>query len=825
MSEESEAHEKDRAQASEAKAEAPSEAAHERQDLLVAGQERVQVPKILAVLPVRDVVIFPGVTVPLAIGRRRSLAALEMAGPNGFLIVATQRDATIEEPGAEDLHPVACIARIVRVIDAKRDGKQAIVAGVARNRLRAPLSLDPAITMPVDPIFEVEEDTPEREALWQRVIELSHRVIDLHDDYPDEWKNFVQGIPSPGLLADLIASTLPLPPEEKVALLGEADPARRLEIVAVHLEREVTIAETQRALSSQSEEEEMDPKRRERLLRRRLRDIEEEIGEGDSGAREIEDLREKIEAARLPEVAKAQAERELQRLSALPQHAPDRHLIRTYIEWMADLPWSKLTEDKLDLHAAHEVLDADHHDLDKVKDRILEFLAVRKLAPHAKSPILCFVGPPGVGKTSLGRSIARALGREFARASLGGVRDEAEIRGHRRTYVGAMPGRILQSLRRAGTRNPVFLLDEIDKLGADFRGDPSSALLEVLDPEQNNSFSDHYIEVPFDLSQVMFIATANSLGTIPPALLDRMELIELPGYTERDKMVIARRYLVPKQLEAHGLGEANVTFLDEAIEKIVREYTREAGVRNLDRYIATLMRKVARRVSAERARASDGTAAQSQLTIDAKFAEEGLGAPPHLPETAERTTQPGVVVGLAHTSHGGDILFVEASVLPGGKGVRLRLTGQLGDVMRESAEAALSWVRTNAEALGIDAERLRNCEIHLHVPAGAVPKDGPSAGITLATAIVSALTGRCTHSRVAMTGEISLRGRVLPVGGIKDKVLAAARAGIETVLLPRRNEKDLVEVPEEVRKALDLRLVDTIHGVLDAALVEQPASA
>jgi ATP-dependent Lon protease len=471
------------------------------------------------------------------------------------------------------------------------------------------------------------------------------------------------------------------------------------------------------------------------------------------------------------------------------------------------------------------VLDADHHDLDKVKDRILEFLAVRKLAPDAKSPILCFVGPPGVGKTSLGRSIARALGRELARASLGGVRDEAEIRGHRRTYVGAMPGRILQSLRRAGSRNAVFLLDEIDKLGADFRGDPSSALLEVLDPEQNHAFSDHYIEVPFDLSQVMFIATANSLATIPPALLDRMELIELPGYTERDKRLIARRYLVPKQLEAHGLEDADVEVTEDAIEKVAREYTREAGVRNLDRNIATLMRKAARRVSAERTRAREGGAAPERVVIDATFAEEGLGAPPHLPETAERTTQPGVVVGLAHTNHGGDILFVEATAMPGGKGVRLRLTGQLGDIMRESAEAALSWVRANAEALDLEPEVLGNCEIHLHVPAGAVPKDGPSAGITLVTAIVSALSGRRAHSRVAMTGEISLRGRVLPVGGIKDKVLAAARAGIETVLLPRRNEKDLVDVPEDVREALDLRLIDSIDGVLDVALVEATPSS
>jgi ATP-dependent Lon protease len=790
-------------------------------EILAAGHEAIEVPSRLPLLPVRDVVLYPGVTVPLAIGRPRSLAALEDA-VDGFMIVATQRDAATENPSLEELHPVGCIVRVVRVIDAKREGKQAIVVGVARTRIVPPPAGDTSNRLPIDPLDEREPESSERDAIWQRVVSLAHRVIDLHDDYPDEWKGFVQSIPTPGLLADLIASTLPLPPEERIALLEEAKPSKRLARVAEHLEREVTIAETQRALSSASGEEQMDPARRERLLRRRLRDIEDELGEGDPGIREVEELREKIEAANLPEVARAQADRELQRLSALPQHAPDRHLIRTYVEWLADLPWSVETEDKLDLAAARTVLDDDHHGLDKVKDRILEFLAVRKLAPAAKSPILCFVGPPGVGKTSLGRSIARAMGREFVRASLGGVRDEAEIRGHRRTYVGAMPGRILQSLRRAGSRNPVFLLDEIDKLGADFRGDPSSALLEVLDPEQNDTFSDHYLEVAFDLSKVMFIATANTLSTIPAALLDRMEVIELPGYTERDKLVIARQHLVPKQLEAHGVAASDVDLTDEALDKLVREYTREAGVRNLDRSIASLVRKVARRVAAQRSATAPG-AANEPVRLDAAFVEEALGAPPHLPETAERTTQPGVAVGLAYTNHGGDILFIEATVLPGGEGVRLRITGQLGEVMRESAEAALSWVRANQAALGLDPKLLAGCEIHLHVPAGAVPKDGPSAGVTMAAALVSALSKRRAHGEVAMTGEISLRGRVLPVGGIKDKVLAASRAGIRTVLLPKRNEKDLVDIPEDVRQALDLRLVESLDQVLASAL--EPASA
>jgi ATP-dependent Lon protease len=781
---------------------------------ITLGEETVEVPSVLPVLPVRDAVVFPGVTAPLSVGRARSLSALDVAGQGGFLVVATQRDASVEDPTLADLYPVACIVRVVRVIDARREGKQAIVVGVARTRMGTPTATQPALLVPVEPLVERTHPSPERDAAWKRVIELAQRVIDLREDLPDEWKSFVAGIPSPGLLADLVASTLPLSPLERIALLTEPDPLPRLERLARHLEREATIAEKQQSLRSENADEESDPKRRERLLRRRLRDIEHELGENDASHREVDELRDRIEAAALPEDARAQAERELRRLTALPQHAPDRHLIRNYLEWLADLPWSKLTEDHLDVAAARAVLDADHHGLEKVKDRILEFLAVRKLAPAARGPILCFVGPPGVGKTSLGRSIARAMNRKFARASLGGVRDEGEIRGHRRTYVGAMPGRILQSLRRAGSSNPVFLLDEIDKLGSDFRGDPSSALLEVLDPEQNHSFSDHYLEVPFDLSRVLFIATANTLSTIPPALLDRMEVIEIPGYTEREKLVIGRQHLLPKQLEAHGVTADRFEVPDAALERIVHEFTREAGVRNLDRLIATLVRK-ATRLLAEQGE-------EARLVADEAFVSKALGPPPHLPETAERTSLPGVVVGLARTGHGGDILFIEATAIPGGDGVRLRLTGQLGDVMRESAEAALSWVRANAETLGIDSPVLRGGEIHLHVPAGAVPKDGPSAGIALATALVSVLSRRKARGHLAMTGEISLRGKVLPVGGIKDKVLGAARAGIETVLLPRRNEKDLVDVPAEVKEKLQIRLVDTVEQVLAEALEPTP---
>ena len=778
------------------------------------GAERVDVPSVLPVLPVRNVVVFPGVTAPLIVGRPRSLAALESAGQGGLLLVATQRDPSTDDPRPEDLQPLGCIARLARVVGARGDERHAIVVGVARARFGPALAVEPALRVRVEPVEEPAETTPELAAAHRRAIELAHAVIDAREDLPDEWKAFVSGLPSPGLLADLIASTLPLPLEERVALLAELDPARRLERIAGHLERELTIARAQQALREESGAEEIDPRRRERVLRRRIREIQAELGEADAGLREADELREKIEAAGLPEEAQAQAERELRRLSALPQHAPDRHLIRTYLDWLVELPWSVATDDHLELAEARRILDADHHDLEKVKERILEFLAVRKLAPDAKAPILCFVGPPGVGKTSLGRSIARAMGRKFTRASLGGVRDEAEIRGHRRTYVGAMPGRILQSLRRAGSRNPVFLLDEVDKLGTDFRGDPSSALLEVLDPEQNYTFSDHYVEVPFDLSRVLFIATANTLSTVPAALLDRMEVIELPGYTDADKRIIARRFLLPKQLEAHGLDAGQVTVDDDALDVIVHEYTREAGVRNLDRYVANLMRKAARRIAEGRARPGNGGA----IAIEPDFVRGALGPPPHLPETAERTTIPGVVVGLAATAHGGDILFIEATPLVGGEGVRLRLTGQLGEVMKESAETALSWVRANAERLVGDPPALRNGEIHLHVPAGAVPKDGPSAGVAMVAALVSALSGRRARGDVAMTGEISLRGRVLPIGGVKDKVLAASRAGIATVVLPRRNEKDLVDVPREVREKLEIRLADTIDDVLEAAL-------
>jgi len=783
---------------------------NELQVILDGQGDRIQVPSNLPVLPVRDVVLYPGGTVPLQIGRARSLGALEAAGPEGLLVIATQYDASTDDPVLHDLYPVGTIARVVRVIEAREGGRQALVVGIARARLLEVTSTEPCLHSRIEAISDMPIQTPEGEAAWRRVVLLAQRVIELREDMPDEWKQFLGGIPSGGLLADLVAANLPMTREEKAQLLAQPDPLTRLLRIESALEREVTIAETQRELRSESELAGADPRERERMLRRRMREIQDEIGEGDSGSREVDELREKLDAKILPEEVRATANRELKRLSTMPQQAPDRHMLRTYLEWIADLPWLDETEDHLDLADALRILDEDHHGLAKVKERILEYLAVRKLAPDTKAPILCFVGPPGVGKTSLGRSIARTMGRNFARASLGGVRDEAEIRGHRRTYVGAMPGRIVQSLRRAASCNPVFLLDEVDKLGADFRGDPSSALLEVLDPEQNDTFNDHYLDVPFDLSRALFIATANTLATIPAPLLDRMEVIELPGYTEREKQQIGRDFLIPKQRDDHGLGPEQVTIEDEAINRVVREYTREAGVRNLERKVATLMRKAAHQV------ASKGL--QHHVQIDAEFVGEALGAPPHQPETAERTTSPGVAVGLAATSHGGEILFIESSFTEGGKAIRLRLTGQLGDVMRESAGAALSWVRSNAESLGLDDNALRPGEIHLHVPAGAVPKDGPSAGAALVTSIVSLLSGKPVRGTVATTGEISLRGRVLPVGGIKSKVLAAARAGIETVIIPGRNGKDLVDVPDEVKEMLDIRQADTIEDVLAISL-------
>ncbi len=785
---------------------------------LLAGDEFSKIPDVLPVLPVRDTVALPGIPVSLLVRRARSLEALKMAVHNTstYLLVARQRDPRTENPTLEDLAPVACVVRITQLITTQNLNQeicQAQMVGLLRARIGAARGdADEALQVEVELCPEDETPSAESAAARARVIELAKRLIDLRDDLLAEQKDQLEKLPTASLLADTFAVHMPMSNEDRIELLCETDSTRRLWKLVTVLEREITIAREYNLLRRQDAEEEVvDPRQRERLLRRRMREIQKELHESDAGEHEVDELAERLGALELPEEARSHVDRELRRFRALPSHASDRHLQRTWLEWVADLPWSEETEDQLDIKATRAVLDEDHHDLDKVKERILEYLSVRKLAPDVRAPILCFAGPPGVGKTSLGRSIARAMGRRFARVSLGGVRDEAEIRGHRRTYVGALPGRILQSLCRVGARNPVFLLDEVDKIGADaLHGDASSALLEVLDPEQNSRFSDHYLEIPFNLSKVLFIATANTLGAIAPALLDRMDVIELPGYSDHDKRIIARRHLIPKQLADHGLEAGQLRVDDATIERVVHEYTREAGVRNLDRLFATLMRKVAAHIVANPDCAP--------LQVDADFARQALGPPPHLPEVAERSTLPGVVVGLASTANGGDILFIEALAAPGGKGVRLRLTGQLGEVMRESAEAALSWVRANAATLAPGAPVLEAGELHLHVPAGAIPKDGPSAGIAMATALVSVLSGRRARGEVAMTGELSLRGLVLPVGGIKEKVLAAARAGIKRVLIPRRNQKDLVEIPTEILDQVEIVPIETVEEAIGAAL-------
>ena len=794
--------------------------------------EELRIPKQLAVLPVRNTMVLPGTSEMLLVTRSRMQAAIELATRKhgALILVALQRDPHSEDPAFDELAPVGCVARISQVATFRSpvgvESCHVQTTGLARVRLHKPAGssdgtdadddADEPLLARAELCAEPAAPSAENDAARTRVMELATKLVTLRDDLPDDYKEQLAELATPSLLADTLTARLAMAHEDRIALLCEIEPARRLWKMTEVLEREIAIAREYNALRSREGEDGLDAAQRERLLRGRMREIQAELGRSGDGEREADELAERIAARTMPEAARTQVERELRRFRALPSHASDRHMLRTYLDWVADLPWDVTTDDQLDIRETRKILDADHHALAKVKERILEYLAVRKLAPHARAPILCFVGPPGVGKTSLGRSIARAMGRRFTRASLGGVRDDGEIRGHRRTYVGAMPGRILQNLRRAGAKNPVFLLDEVDKIGADpLRGDVAAALLEVLDPEQNAHFSDHYLEAPFDLSKALFIATANTLATIPPALLDRMEVIELPGYSDYEKRIIARRHLLPKQLRDHGLTHEQVQVRDDAIALLVHEYTREAGVRNLDRLLASLVRKAAGRIV--------GDAACAPLTADAKFAREALGAPPHLPQAAERTEAPGVVVGLAATAHGGDILFIEATAARARERVRLRVTGQLGEVMRESAEAALSWVRANADALGLDAPALRAGIFHLHVPAGAVSKDGPSAGVALATALVSVLSGRRASGTVAMTGELTLRGRVLPVGGVKEKLLAAARADIKRVLLPRRNQKDLVELPKEVLAKLEIVPIDTIEDAIQEALAPRAA--
>jgi ATP-dependent Lon protease len=769
------------------------------------GGESIEIPSTVALLPVRNTVIFPGITLPLSVGRPRSLAAVQAAARSGGTIaVVSQRSPDVDQPERGDLYEVGVVCKILHVVDTG-SGLSVVVLGLSRIRITELFESESSQSVAFEILHDRLDQTVEAEAARRTVLRLAKELVELREDLPDEAIEMLDRLEDPSRLADLIAYNAAMPLEEKAALLADEDVLSRLRVLMRYLMREIRISQVSRDFAARAAGE-LDEAERKRLLREQLRKIREELGESDDQASEGDELRERLALADLPEDVYALAEREVNRMSAMPSHSPERSVVRTYLEWILDLPWRKATEDNLDLAHARRILDEDHYDLEKVKERILEYLAVRRLVDDPKGPILCLLGPPGVGKTSLGKSIARAMGREFVRCSLGGVRDEAEIRGHRRTYVGALPGRVLQNLKKAGTRNPVFMLDEIDKVGTDYRGDPSSALLEVLDPEQNSSFSDHYLELPFDLSKVLFIATANRTDTIPPPLLDRMEIIELPGYTAREKLRIAQSFLLPRQLEAHGLGPDAISLGDEVILKVIEEHTHEAGVRNLDRHIATLVRKSALKI------------AENEVPPEISSADVGrlLGPSAHVPEVAERHERPGIATGLVWTPVGGEIVFVEAAKMEGKPG--LHLTGQLGDVMRESAEAAVSYLRANAEDLGIDPEEFERNQIHIHVPAGAMRKDGPSAGITMLVALASSMLGQRVRGEVAMTGELTLRGLVLPVGGIKEKVLAAHRAGIQHLLLPRRNEKDLEDVPEEVLRAFRFTFVEHAMDVLREAI-------
>jgi ATP-dependent Lon protease len=773
-----------------------------------------EVPTELGLLPLRDTLLFPHAILPLAVAREGSVNLVNEAVKERKVIgVVTQRDPAVDEPSESDLFTVGTLTHIHKMFKFPDGSLRLVVQGIQRFRVLQVTQYRPFLKAQVELIREEipAEHEIEIRALAQSALGLFQRVVELSPTLSDELSTLVSNIQEPHRLADFIAANLPsLNTPQKQELLETLDVRARLERVNKVLVKDLEVLEVGSKIQSQVKSE-LQKNQREYYLREQMKAIQKELGDSDDQQRETSELREKIEAAGMSEEAKKEALRELDRLSRMSPAAAEYTVTRTYLDWLVSLPWSKRTEGEIDLAKAKEVLDNDHWDLEKVKDRILEYLAVLKMKPDIKGPILCFMGPPGVGKTSLGKSIATALGRKFHRLSLGGMRDEAEIRGHRRTYIGALPGQIIQGLRRTESKNPVFILDEVDKIGADFRGDPAAALLEVLDPEQNNTFKDHYIDLPFDLSEVLFITTANILDTVPPALKDRMEVIRLAGYTEEEKLHIARRHLIPRQLENHGLSAEQVAFGDEALVKLIREYTREAGLRNLEREIASIIRKVARKKA-------EGLSETVVLTPER--VEEFLGAPYFMrdEEMDERSQIPGVATGLSWTAAGGEVLYIEATQMFGKKG--LTLTGQLGDVMKESAQTALSWVRAHARQLGIEESFFERVDLHLHIPEGAIPKDGPSAGITLVTAIVSLLTGRPVRPRVAMTGEMTLSGRVLPVGGIKEKVLAAHRLGIKEVLLPKRNQKSVKEdIPEKVQADLKITLVSSIEEVLENALL------
>jgi ATP-dependent Lon protease len=768
----------------------------------------------LPVLPIRNAVLFPGAVAPFDVGREKSVALVEDVDnlTQPVIAIFAQRDPSTDDPGYEDLYHVGCAARVLKALKHSSGNYSLILQGLVRIRLETVLQGAPYMKARIRKLEEPTTEDVEAEALAMSLRDIAKQVIQLMPELPREAGSLMDSIQAPGALADLVAANLDAPVEEKAQLVETIDVKDRVRKVLRLLTRQLEVLKMRERINSQIKEE-MGKNQREYVLRQQLKAIKEELGEDDGDQGDLDGLEDRIAKANLPNEAETVAKKQLKRLRTMQVGSAEYTVVRTYLDWILDLPWTNSTPDNLEIAKVREVLDEDHYGLEKVKKRILEYLAVRKLKQDKKGPILCLLGPPGVGKTSLGRSIARSLGRKFHRISLGGVHDEAAIRGHRRTYVGALPGQIIQGMKKSGTTNPVFMLDEIDKIGHDFRGDPSAALLEVLDPEQNNTFADHYLEIPFDLSNVMFIATANVADPIPPPLRDRMEILEIPGYTRKEKLAIARRHLLPKQLTEHGLSEANVEITDQALENIADHYTREAGVRSLERQVAAVIRGVAVRVA-------EGDTKKRRVDNEDDL-HEFLGAAKYTSEVAERTAETGVATGLAWTSVGGEILFIEATRMYGtGK---LQLTGQLGDVMKESAQAALSFVRTNAERYGIPKDFLEKSDLHIHIPAGAMPKDGPSAGVTMFTALVSLLTGIKVRHDVAMTGEITLRGRVLPIGGVKEKVLAAHRAGIKRILLPERNRPDLEEVPKEVVDDLQFVFSSRMEQVLEAALESMPA--
>ncbi|MGC2062728.1 MAG: endopeptidase La [Thermodesulfovibrionales bacterium] len=772
-------------------------------------EREVEIPDSLPILPVRDIVVFPYMIIPLFVGREISIKAIEYAlSKDRMILLLTQKDLSLENPSAEDLYRIGTVGMIMRMLKLPDGRVKILVQGLAKARVKQFTTSDTFFSADIVKIEDVRQSeiSIEEEAQIRTVKEQLDKAISYGKTILPDIMVVIENLDDPGRLADLVASNLGIKSEQAQEILEIDDPVRRLRRVSDILNHEIELLIVQQKIQSEARGE-IDKTQREYFLREQLKAIQKELGDIDERAEEVREFRKKIEEAKMPEKVLKEAEKQLKRIEKMHPDSAEAGTIRTYLDWLVELPWSKSTKDNLDIRLAKKVLNEDHYDLEKVKERILEYLSVRKLKEKMKGPILCFIGPPGVGKTSLGRSIARSLGREFVRMSLGGVRDEAEIRGHRRTYVGALPGRIIQGIKQAGTNNPVFMLDEIDKIGTDFRGDPSSALLEVLDPEQNFAFADHYLAVPFDLTNVMFITTGNLADPIPGPLRDRMELIFLSGYTSEEKLGIARTFLLPKQLEEHGLNNKILEITDNALLLLISQYTREAGVRNLEREIANLCRKVAKRIVEGR---------QKTFKVEPKNLKSFLGVPKFLPEEEMLEDEVGVATGLAWTEAGGDIIYIEATTMMG-KG-HLTLTGQLGDVMKESAQAALSYIRSRSESLGIKEDVFSKTDIHVHVPAGATPKDGPSAGITLATALASVLTGRPVSRSIAMTGEVTLRGRVLPIGGLKEKTLAAKRMGIKKVIIPARNKKDLEDIPKYIKQDMEFIFASDMDQVLKVAL-------